>query len=478
MSGTGQDAGVTTPALLRRSSREGRLTLAALTLGSGISILDGTVVNVALKTLGEDLDADLSVLQWVVNGYTLALASLVLVGGAIGDRLGRRRVYLGGMVLFAVGSALCALSANAGQLVAFRIVQGIGAALATPGALAIIQASYVREDRAPAIGTWAGLSGVAAAIGPFVGGWLLEYAGWPWIFWVNVPLCVLVVIVCLRYTPESRNPSAARGFDVVGAVLSVVVLAALTYALTTASVGTTPAVWAGAAISVLAGAAFLWRERVAEHPLLPLGLFRDRVFTAANLMTFLVYGAFSGALFVLAIQLQVGVGWSPLEAGLATLPITIALMLLSSRAGALAARIGPRIPMSLGPVLCAVGFLLLAPVAAGTGYWTGVFPGVTVFALGLALLVAPLTSTVLAAAPDEVSGTASGINNAVARAGSLLAVAVLPVLVGLSGRDYADPSAMTSAHRASMLLCAAALTIGGLVSWFGLARAPRPSPPG
>ena len=466
---------VTSPALLTRSSREGRLTLAALTLGSGIGILDGTVVNVALKTLGEDLDADLSVLQWVVNGYTLALASLVLVGGAIGDRLGRRRVYLGGMVLFAVGSALCALSANAGQLVAFRIVQGTGAALATPGALAIIQASYRKEDRAPAIGTWAGLSGVAAAIGPFVGGWLLQHAGWPWIFWVNVPLCVLVVVVCLRVTPESRNPTAARGFDVVGSVLSVLVLSSLTYALTVASGGATAAVWLSAVVCVAAVAAFLWWELRVEQPLLPLGLFRDRVFTAANLMTFLVYGAFGGALFVLAIQLQVGVGWSPLEAGLATLPVTISLMFLSSRAGALAARIGPRVPMSLGPILCAVGMALLAPVAAGTRYWTGVFPGITVFSLGLALLVAPLTSTVLAAAPEDYAGTASGINNAVARAGSLLAIAVLPVLVGLSGREYADAVAMTHAHRSSMLICAVGLAVGGLVSWFGLARVPRPS---
>ena len=467
---------MTTPVQLSRSSREGRLTLAALTLGSGIGILDGTVVNVALKTLGEDLDADLSILQWVVNGYTLALASLVLVGGAVGDRLGRRRVYLGGMVLFAVGSALCALSADAGQLVAFRIVQGVGAALVTPGALAIIQASFRREDRAPAIGTWAGLSGVAAAIGPFVGGWLLEHAGWPWIFWVNVPLCVVVILVCLRYAPESRNPVAAQGFDVIGAVLSVVVLASLTYALTTASGGVGPAVWASAAVCVVSVVGFLWRERRTAQPLLPLGLFRDRVFTAANLMTFLVYGAFGAALFVLALQLQVAVGWSPLEAGLATLPVTISLMFLSSRAGALAARIGPRIPMSVGPLLCAVGIALLAPVGQGTTYWTGVFPGVTIFSLGLALLVAPLTSTVLAASPDEFAGTASGVNNAVARAGSLLAIAVLPVVVGLSGREYADAIAMTHAHHSSMIICAVGLAVGGIVSWFGLARVPKPEP--
>lgn len=460
--------------LLSRASREGRLTLLAVTLGSGISILDGTIVNVALKAMGEDLHADLDVLQWVVNGYLLALASLVLVGGAVGDRLGRRRVYVGGMLLFAIGSALCALcalSATAPQLIAFRVVQGLGAALATPGALSIIRASFREEDRASAIGTWAGMSGVAAAIGPFVGGWLIEHAGWPSIFWINIPLCLIVVLLCLRYAPESRNPQAARGFDVAGAVLSVVVLGALTFALTSAG-GGGPAFWGSLVLCAVAAVAFVWRQLRAAHPLVPPALFGDRVFTAANLMTLLVYGSFGAAMFVLALQLQISLGWSALNAGLATLPVTIALMLLSSRASALSDRIGPRIPMALGPITCAAGLLLLMPVARGTSYWSGVLPGVTVFALGLALLVAPLTSTVVAAAPDEYAGTASGVNNAVARAGSLLAVAALPAIVGLSGREYADPAAMTAAHLDAMLLCAAMLTLGGIVSWWGLRPAP------
>lgn len=453
------------------------MTLAAVTLGSGVAILDGTVVNVALKAMGEDLHADLDVLQWVVNGYLLALASLILVGGAVGDTLGRRRVYLAGMGLFAAGSALCAFATSPGQLVAFRIVQGVGAAFATPGALAIIQASYREQDRAAAIGTWAGLSGVAAAIGPFLGGWLIETAGWPAIFWINVPLCLLVLVLCLRFTPESRTAGTAKGFDLAGALLSVLALGSLTMALTSATGPSQATVWLMVGLCAMSSVLFVWRQRRASTPLLPLQLFRDRVFTSANLMTLLVYGAFGAALFMLALQLQVSLGWSALAAGVATLPVTVCLMVLSSRASALAARIGPRVPMSLGPVICAVGMALLAPVRPGSGYWTGVFPGVTVFALGLALLVAPLTSSVLAAAPTELAGTASGVNNAVARAGTLLAIAALPALVGLSGREYTDPVAMTSAYRSAMLVCAGALAAGGLVSWFGLRPVSAPEHP-
>ena len=457
--------------LLRRSETSGRLTLAALTLGSGIGILDGSVVNIALKPLGTDLGADLAALQWVVNGYLLALASLVLVGGAIGDRLGRRRVYLVGMAVFAVGSALCALAPGVGWLIAFRVAQGVGAALITPGALAIIQASFVPQDRAAAIGTWSGVSGIASAVGPFVGGWLLEHAGWPAIFWINVPLCVIVIVVCLRYAPESSDPQAGAGFDVLGAVLSVVALAALTYALTAAG-GVDS--WVAGTVAALAAIGFWLRQRAAAFPLVPLSLFADRTFSTSNMMTFLVYGAMGAVFFLLALQLQTSVGWTPLIAGVATLPVTVALMLLSSRAGVLATRIGPRIPMTVGPLLCAAGVALLSGIAPGTTYLTGVLPGITVFALGLALLVAPLTATVLAAAPMALSGTASGVNNAVARAGSLLAVAALPAVVGLSGRDYDDPIALTAAHHAAMWWCAGALAVGGLISWFGLPRGAAP----
>lgn len=456
--------------LLARDSTRGRLTLTAVTVGSGIAILDGSVVNVALRTIGTELDASLQQLQWVINGYMLALASLVLVGGALGDRFGRRRIYLIGMGWFLLASALCAVAQTPGQLVAMRVLQGVGAALLTPGGLAIIQSVFRREDRAAAIGTWAGLSGIAAAIGPFVGGWLVDNGGWRWIFGINVPLCLVVIALTLWNAPESRDTEASgRGFDLLGGGLTVVSLGALTYALTASSTMSRPLFVALLVVAVAAASGFVFVESRSRTPLVQLSLFRDRVFSAANGMTLVVYGALGVVFFILVLQLQVSAGWSALAAGLTGLPITIALMLLSSRAAQLSARIGPRIPMSLGPVICAVGVLLLVPAGRGATWWT-VLPGLIIFSLGLALLVSPLTATVLAAAPDRYAGVASGVNNAVARAGSLLAVAALPALVGLSGDDYLDPSAMTSGFRASMVICAALLTVGGVVSWFGLAR--------
>ncbi len=454
--------------LLARDSRRGRLTLTAVTLGSGIAILDGTVVNVALRTIGTELDASLEQLQWVINGYMLALASLVLVGGALGDRLGRRRVYLWGMGWFLVASVLCAVAQTPGQLVATRVLQGVGAALLTPGGLAIIQSVFRREDRAAAIGVWAGMSGIAAAIGPFVGGWLVDNGGWRWIFGINVPLCLAVIAMTLWATPESRDTEATgRGFDVLGGGLTVLSLGALTYALTSSSSTDRVVLVLVSALALAAAAGFVVVESRARTPLVQLALFRDRVFSAANAMTLVVYGALGVVFFILVLQLQVSAGWSALSAGLTGLPTTIALMLLSSRASQLSERIGPRKPMSLGPVVCAVGVLLLLPAGRGATWWT-VLPGLVVFSLGLALLVSPLTSTVLAAAPDRYAGVASGVNNAVARAGSLLAVAALPALVGLSGDDYLDPTAMTSGFRASMVICAGLLATGGVVSWFGL----------
>ncbi len=353
------------------------------------------------------------------------------------------------------------------------MVQGLGGALATPGALAIIQSSYLPEDRAPAIGTWAGWSGIAAAVGPFVGGWLIEHAGWRWIFWINVPLCVVVVLVCLAVAPESSDQAErAQRFDVVGSVLTAVGLGVLTYALTAGASASPVLVWGLGALGVVVFAGFAAYERRVPNPLVPLGLFASRIFSAANSMTFLVYGAMGAFFLFLVLQLQVTTGWSPLESGVATLPITFAMMLLSARAAAVSARIGPRIPMTVGPLLAAGGVALLVPVGRGTTYLTGVLPGVVLFSLGLAALVSPLTAAVLAAAPDHLSGLASGINNAVARAGSLLAVAALPALVGLSGADYADPTTLTAGYRTALVVCAGLLAGGGIVSWFGLGRRP------
>lgn len=457
------------PAVLDRASTRGRLMLAGITLGSGVAILDGSVVNVALRRIGQDLGASLAQLQWVVNGYLLALASLVLVGGALGDRFGRRRVYLIGVAWFTVASGLCAVAQTPGQLVALRVLQGVGAALLTPGALALIQASFRPEDRAPAIGVWAGMSGIAGAVGPVLGGWIVDTASWRWIFAINVPLCLVVLVLTRCGAPESRDPTAAGRFDVAGAALTVVSLGAATFALTASTEAPVGLVTAAYAVAAAAAVGFVVVEWRSAHPLVHLGLFRSRVFSAANGMTVLVYGALGAVSLFTVLQLQAA-GWSALEAGLSTLPITLALLLLSPSAATLSMRIGPRVPMTLGPFTCAAGTILLLWVGRDAT-WLHVLPGMVVFALGLALLVSPLTAAVLAAAPDRFAGVASGVNNAVARAGSLLAVAALPALVGLAGDEYLDVDAMTSGFRGAMVWCAALLTAGGVVSWFGLGRA-------
>ncbi|SDB83433.1 drug resistance transporter, EmrB/QacA subfamily [Raineyella antarctica] len=454
---------------LARGSRRGRLTLAAVTLGSGIALLDGTVVTIALPTIGRELGSSLGGLQWVNNGYLLALASLILVGGSLGDRLGRRRIYLVGVVWFALASAGCALAPSTEWLVAARILQGIGAALLTPGGLAIIQASFRPEDRAGAIGAWAGVSGTASAAGPFVGGWVLAHLGWPGIFLINVPLCALVVGLALVAVPETRDThvQGRAAFDLPGAGLTLVLLSITTFLLISGSALPTAGLVAGVLVAAVAGVAFIAVERRARSPLVPLALFSSRVFSTANLMTFLVYGALGAVGFFLVLQLQTSAGFTPLESGLANLPTTVLLLLFSSRMAVLARRTGPRLPMSAGPLVCAVGVLWLSRVGAGSG-WGIVLGAMSVFGLGLTILVAPLTAAVLAAAPDRFTGAASGINNAVARTGALLAIAALPALVGLAGSDYRDPDVFTAGYRTASYVIAGLLTAGGLVSWLGL----------
>ena len=334
--------------------------------------------------------------------------------------------------------------------------------MVTPGSLAMIQGSFGEKDRAAAIGAWSGLGGIAAAIGPFVGGVLIDYATWRWIFLINIPIAAATILAAQKWVPETKNPEDVGQFDIPGGLLAVVALAGTTYALI--EWGNQAAPWA-AVVGVVAAVAFVVAESRSTHPMMPLELFTEHTFSAANLMTFLVYAALGAVSFFLTLQLQTVSGYSALEAGVASLPIILCLLFLASSGGRLATRIGPRIPMTFGPVIMGVGTLMLLSVGRDPSYWIDVLPGLTVFGLGLALMVAPLTATVLAAAPDEHAGIASGINNAVARAGSLLAVAALPVAVGLGGAEYADPVAFNDAYRSATIICAVLLVVGGAISW-------------
>ncbi len=450
---------------IRLGTAAGRGVLATTILGSGMAFLDGTIANVATRRIGQEFDAGFGELQWVQTGYLLPLASLILLGGALGDRFGRRRVYLIGVAWFASASLLCAIAPNIEVLIAARGLQGIGGALLTPGSLAIISATFAPEDRAAAVGAWSGLGGVATAIGPFLGGWLVQDVSWRWAFGINVPFAIAVIVLGLKYVPESRSDQPQKRLDIPGTVLVAAGLAALTYGTTSA--GSTG--WHTRALGItVAGlvllAIFVEVERRTSEPLVALDLFANRAFSGANLMTFMTYGALGAVLFVMVLDLQIAAGYGALAAGISTLPITVVLLLLSARSGALAARIGPRLQMTAGPLLCAVGLLLTTRIDANhTNYVTDVLPGIVIFALGLATFVAPLTATVMGTAPPNEVGVASGINNAVARAASLLAVAVLPPLAGLHGEGYRQVPVMVHGYRIVTIICAVLLAIASLI---------------
>src|SRR5215475_11509808 len=346
---------------LTYSSAPGRWVLVITVLGSGIASLDATVVNIALPTIGREFHTGIADLQWVITGYTLTLAAFLLIGGSLGDRFGRKKVFLIGIVWFAVASAACGFAPNALFLILFRLIQGVGGALLTPGSLAILEASFVPGDRGRAIGAWSGLSGVATAIGPFLGGWLVEAASWRLIFAINLPLAVVVVVVAWRHVPESRDPEATGRVDLVGAALVTVGLVGLTYGLIEGSGRgwTDPIVLTALIGGVLLLVAFVAWEGRARNPLLPLSLFKSTQFSATNVVTFVVYGALGGALFLLPIQLQQVSGYTALQAGVSLLPVTALMLALSARSGALAARIGPRLQMTAGPVVAGAGLALL-----------------------------------------------------------------------------------------------------------------------
>ncbi|MGA5203433.1 MFS transporter [Streptomyces variegatus] len=456
---------------VRLASPQGKWILLTTVLGSSMALLDSTVVNVALPRIGRDLDANLSALQWTVNAYMVTLAGLILLGGALGDRFGRRKVFVVGVVWFAVASLLCGIAPNAGVLIAARALQGVGGALLTPGSLALIQASFHPDDRGRAVGLWSGFGGVGAAVGPFVGGWLVDGPGWRWVFLLNVPLALLCVPVALRHVPESGDQRAHGRFDVLGAVLGALALALVTYALIEASAG--GAVVAVSAVAGLAAAvAFVLVERHRPDPMMPPDIFASRQFTAVNLVTLCVYAALGGFFFLAVLQFQVVVGYSALAAGTALLPTTVLMLLLSARSGELADRIGPRIPLTVGPLLCAAGMLLMLRVGPGASYPADVLPALLVLGLGMVTLVAPLTATVLGSVSVVRAGLASGINNAAARAAGLMAVAALPLLAGMGEEAYREPAAFDIAFGKAMGWCAGALVAGAVIAAAVVRRPP------
>ena len=438
--------------------------VAATIAASGMALLDMTIVNIALPAIDKDLDAGTVGLTWTVNAYTLTLSALILLGGSLGDRLGRRRIFLVGVVWFAVASLLCGIAPTVELLVAARGLQGIGGALLTPGSLAILQASFRPEDRSRAIGIWSGFGATAAVIGPLVGGWLLEVGSWRWVFLVNLPVAGLVLLLA-RHIPETKDAEAPQRSDVVGVAWAAIGLGGLTYGLTTGSLLTT-------LIGAVCLIAFVVHEGRTTRPMMPLDVFGSRTFSATNFVTFLVYAALGGMTLWLVVALQVVAGVSPMQAGFALLPLTACMLLFSPLAGAVSERIGPTVPMAIGPLIMAASTVALTRVDTQTSYLVDVIVPTVVFGIGLATMVTPLTATALAAVPDHRAGIASGVNNAVARIGSLLAIAVLPVVTGIGPDGFDDASTLRPAFVIAMWVCAGLLAAGGLLS-AALVRRPR-----
>lgn len=407
-----------------------RAALAATILSSSMAFIDASVVNIALPSIQRELAVSVAAMQWIVDAYLLLLGSLVLIGGALGDKLGRRTIFVVGVAIFTGASAACGLAPNAAMLIAARAVQGVGAALLVPSSLAIIGAVFAERDRGRAIGTWAGFGAITSAIGPVIGGWLVDALSWRAIFFINLPVALAALALAVYAVPNSRAPATAGALDWIGALMAVGGLGGLTYGLTIASTMGL----AHADVLVLVGigtvllTAFVFVEARARNPMMPLSVFCSRDFTGANIVTLLVYFGLGGALFFLPYTLIRAHGYTATAAGAALLPLSVTIGALSSVAGSVAERIGPRVPLIAGPIVAGIGFAMLGGLVASGSFWRGIFPALTVVGLGMTITVAPLTTTVMAAVSDQRAGVASGINNAVARVAGLLAIAVLGIV--------------------------------------------------
>jgi EmrB/QacA subfamily drug resistance transporter len=448
---------------VREEASPTRWVLPATILGSSLSFIDSSVVNVALPAIQSGLGAELAAMQWVVNGYMLTLASLILLGGAASDRLGRRRVFLIGLAGFAATSLACGLAPSAGWLIAARLAQGAAAALLVPASLAIIGAAYSGEARGRAIGTWAAAGALTTALGPLLGGWLVDTIGWRSIFFINLPLAAIAIWLALKL-PADRPPDADKPLDLLGALLAVLGLGLLSYGLIALGSGRTLSGGIALAAALPAVWLFLRVEAQADAPMMPLTLFRNETFAGANLLTVLLYAALSGGLFLLPFLLIQVHGYSATAAGAAFLPFSIIMGLGSRWAGGLVERMNARLPLVIGAALTACGFAVLAVSGETPSYWTGVFPGLVIVGVGMTLCVAPLTTTVFNSAPSEMSGAASGINNAAARAGGLLAVAALGLAFGGADASSMQAATLVDAYRLVMFGAAALATFSALTA--------------
>ncbi|HLC91999.1 MAG TPA: MFS transporter [Candidatus Saccharimonadales bacterium] len=441
-------------------NRRQLFALIATIAGSGIVILDGFVVNLALPNIAHDLHASFSGLQWIVDGYLLSLSALILLGGSLGDIFGRKRTYIVGLIGFGVSSLMCGLAPNLTMLILLRVIQGLFGALLVPGALAIINTNIPIKLRGLAFGRWTAWSGITAVLGPLLGGYLISVASWRWIFFINVPLIIVCVIMAAANIDETKD-SNPRKVDISGATLAAAALAAITYGLIEGPVkhwsrGTVAILVTGVILGVL----FYFVEAHSKDPMLKLNLFKSRNFSGVNITTFSMYGGLAGFLFVLVIYLQTTLGYSSIKAGVSLMPVSVMLLLFSSRVGVLAHKFGPRLFMTFGPLTSAIGMFSLVRLGHGDRYLTDVFPGVFLFALGLAITVAPLTITVMNSVRESESGIASGINNAVSRVAGLIVVAVL----GLLGAGQV--------YRFGIILCASMLAAAGIISYV-LIRNPK-----